>query len=181
MRREGIVSVLLGLIGLGLFTWLKVSHSMGDSAYVLLFALLSLTCLVVNGFSRLSELDLKNLRLTLTKIEEARADVYAKQRDVIRISMQLARMIAFLGAFQSRRMSAETLDIVKRWYRTQTCKLIDSLELTSEQRGTIMKYSDAFARIDEEEEREEIENAYFALIEDVRREVESLEANEPKR
>ena len=128
MRREGIVSVILGLIGLALFTWLKVSQGMGDSAYVLLFAVLSFVCLVVNGFSRLSELDLKNLRLTLTKIEEARADVYAKQRDVIRISMQLARMIAFLGAFQSRRMSAETLDIVKRWYRTQTCKLIDSLE-----------------------------------------------------
>ncbi len=52
---------------------------------------------------------------------------------------------------------------------------------TTEQRDTIMKYSDAFARIDEEEEREEIESAYSALIEDVRREVESLEANEPKR
>jgi hypothetical protein len=73
-----------GVVGVVLFTDLLRSGALGSGAYSTLIAVTVLAALAISRIDLLQVLDLKNLRMTLRQIEEARADVHAKAESVRR-------------------------------------------------------------------------------------------------
>ena len=70
MKATAAISCLLGLLGLSLFTILLVAHRISDVIYLGLLATLALVCIVILCLPRLKELDLKNLRMTLSGLKQ---------------------------------------------------------------------------------------------------------------
>lgn len=141
MNRSTLISiVVLAVSGTSLFTFLLVHGQIGEVVYLALVALLALLCSVLPGFSRLRELDLRNLRLTLDRIEEVKEEVFAKEADLRNIAISLAKIIAFGNAFQGRYKSEEGIQLERNWYLLQTNKLLDLLAVDRKVRQEILKY-----------------------------------------
>lgn len=75
MKRESVVSFLLGIGGLTLFTTLLVRGTVSQLTYFGLLMPLALVCIVILCLPRLQELDLKNLRLTLSELKQVKAEI----------------------------------------------------------------------------------------------------------
>lgn len=74
-KPESIVAAVVVAVCLPLFTVLLIFDKVGGLTYLGLLGLLLLTGVVLHGFSRLRELDLKNLKLTLSEIKEVKAEI----------------------------------------------------------------------------------------------------------
>lgn len=68
-------SAIIGGAGLALFTGLLATGTVGELSYIALLTLLAFVCLVIPAYPRLKELDLRNLKLTLDRIEAVKAEV----------------------------------------------------------------------------------------------------------
>lgn len=75
MKQSSIIAILIGCMGTILFTALFTAEKLSEPSYVVLLSITALVALVVHGFPRIKELDLKNLKLTLEKLEETNANV----------------------------------------------------------------------------------------------------------
>lgn len=111
MKKESIIALLLTLLGIALITCLLVFDKIGQATYAVLFPIICILGLVLYGFRRLRELDLKNLRITLDKIEKTKQEIFAKEKDLRDIGLRLAKILAFNNAFQGRLGSEESKEI----------------------------------------------------------------------
>ncbi|HEV2969692.1 MAG TPA: hypothetical protein VGY55_06860 [Pirellulales bacterium] len=75
MKSSTVISVLIATIGIILFTTLLVTANIGDASYVILVGMLVLTCIAIPVLTRLRELDLRSLKLTLERIEAVKAGI----------------------------------------------------------------------------------------------------------
>ena len=82
MTGESVSSIILSIIMVSLFTTLLYIKRINQPTYVILISLTALVSLVLHGFPRLKELDVKSLKLTLAEIHQVRDDVYAKAESV---------------------------------------------------------------------------------------------------
>jgi hypothetical protein len=176
LRAESVAATVTGTVGTALFTTLLVKGIVGPASYVTLLSLAALISLVLHGFSRLRQPDLKNLKLTLSKIEEAKAEVFAKEKDLKNIALRLARILAFNNAFQNRVPSEESLSLQRQWYRTQTHQLLELLNIKAFERSDVLKYQEALDKLDTlVGQPQEREKHYAKLIRIV---MEDLEAHQ---
>jgi hypothetical protein len=74
-KRSTVVSVLIGSVGVILFTSLLCANRIGEASYVILLGMLVLTCIALPVLTRLRELDLRSLKLTLDRIEAVKAGI----------------------------------------------------------------------------------------------------------
>jgi len=168
MKLESIFALFFSIAGTILFTLLLVNDIIGSISYITLLSILALVCLVLHGFSRIREFDLKNLRMTLSRIEKVKAEVYAKEKDLKNISISLARIIAFNNAFQGRWGSEEGNKLKRNWYRLQTDSLLKTLVVDDEIKKDILKYDEFFQQINDHadiHEKEKMRDELYKLIE----------------
>lgn len=80
-----------------LFTTLLCFERLGQASYVVLMSALAVLAIVLYGFNRIREVDLKNLKVTLDKIEQVRDEVYAKAETLRGLAENLADIATILA------------------------------------------------------------------------------------
>jgi hypothetical protein len=142
------VPLALSAVAFGIFTYLLWLRHIGEASYCFLVALTAMLGLVLHGFSRLQEFDLKNLRLVLRKIEETKQDLFVREEKLKAIALPLAQIIAFTGSSEGRMGSAESWEAKRRWYRHKLQELVNNLDLSPAEIADVNKYLDKYAEID---------------------------------
>lgn len=148
MKFSSILATFVGLCGTALFTVLLCQSIIGAAAYVFLISITALVSLVIHGFSRLKELDLKNLKLTLDKIEAVKRDIYAKEHDLKRAATVFARLILFNSNWQHRLSSNKLSQLRERWMQQRTDELLASLRIPKKDLDDVCWYYEAVKRVD---------------------------------
>lgn len=130
------------------FTTLLLFNRIGEASYCFLSAGSAMLGLVLHGFGRLQELDLKNLRLVLREIEQTKKELFVREEKLKAIAVPLAQVIALTGASEGRLGSRESWDTKREWYRRKVDALVGTLDLTSQESADIRKYAEKYAEID---------------------------------
>ena len=142
MKIESIIATLIGVIGTILFTVLLEKGIINTLSYISLLGLTALVSLVLHGFKRITELDIKNLKVTLSQIKEAKRDLYAKAESVKKFGEDIAE----ITAYHITRLGRWAPDDLEDRILTGRNKIINFLrELGSEEKtiaGTISEIND---------------------------------------
>ena len=115
-----------------IFTGLLWLGRIGEASYCFLVAASALLGLVLHGFARLQELDLKNLRLVLREIDQTKKELFVREEQLKAIAIPLAQIIALTGASEGRMGSKESWAIKREWYRQRIQALVNALQLSSQ-------------------------------------------------
>jgi len=75
MEKESVASLLIGISGVTLFTGLLTTGIISESVYLMLLVPLALVSIAILCLPRLRELDLKNLKLTLSELKQVKNDI----------------------------------------------------------------------------------------------------------
>ena len=145
MRAPGILATFVGLVGFTTFTTLLIKDAVGTASYIVLLTLLTLICVVIPVLERLKELDIKNLKLTLEKIEGVKKDIYAKESDLRQTSLLLTELIAANSTVTGIWGSAESKKYSDALVRSKIMRLAKQLKLSEKELGSIFKYEKALA------------------------------------
>lgn len=113
-------------------------------------SILALVCLVITMFQRLRELDLKNLKLTLHKIEEAKAEVFAKEEDLKASTLLLAELIVANSAVTGIWGDKDSSKYSKELIRKKAKDLLKNINVPDEKIREIFKYQQALDDIPKE-------------------------------
>jgi hypothetical protein len=140
--------LLIAGLAFAVFTGLLLAGKIGEASYCFLVAGSALLGLVLHGFSRLQELDLKNLRLVLRQIEETKKELFVREEKLKALAAPLAQIVAFTGASEGRFGSKESSDVKRRWYRKKVEQLISALEFTPSEMAEARKYMDLYDEFD---------------------------------
>ena len=149
MKTQGIISILVGIISFITFTLLLISKYITGVIYLSLLSLLCFFCLVIPVIGRLKELDLKNLKLTLEKIEQTKKEIYAKEQELKEISLILSELIAAHSTLTSIRGDEESEKLRKELINEKIKMLAKKLKFTNAQVDSIFKYERALKKISE--------------------------------
>ncbi|MEW8352819.1 MAG: hypothetical protein AB2665_03385 [Candidatus Thiodiazotropha sp.] len=147
MKTQGTISVIVGVVGFVTFTYLLIDSKIGALGYSSLLGLLAIVCIVIPVLSRLKELDLKNLKLTLDKIEEAKKEIYAKEESLKETSHVLAELIAANSTLTGIWGDDESNSYSKDLIRAKIKKLAKQMEFSTEEMEQILKYEKALAEV----------------------------------
>jgi len=142
------VPLAISAIAFIIFTALLWLGHIGEAAYCFLVAAAALLGLVLHGFGRLQELDLKNLRLVLREIEQTKKELFVREEKLKAIAVPLAQIIALTGASEGRLGSRESWGVKREWYKKKLQSLISALELSSAESAETQKYTEKYAEID---------------------------------
>jgi hypothetical protein len=112
-------------------------------------AVTALVSLVLHGFPRIREVDLRNLTMTLDQIENTKHQIYATAEDLKRASLVLADLILFTSEVGSRYGSEEDFNLQKQWKRRKCNLLLEAFGASAQERGNLFRYADFFRRFDE--------------------------------
>jgi hypothetical protein len=148
MKPETIISLTLAVLGTTLFTVLLWCSLIGQVAYVTLVSVLSLVCLAVPVLQRLRQFDLRNLKMTLEKIEKVRDEVFAKEKDLARVSTIVSQLIAFNSAFEGRAHNPESYGLQNEWYYRKIKELLSAVKASPETTEITLKYFHALRKRD---------------------------------
>jgi hypothetical protein len=146
MKTESIISLLLAVVGTVLFTALLGYHLIGQAAFVTLMSILALVCIVVLVLRRLTQLDLKNMKITLEKFEKVRDDVFAKEKDIAKMSLLVSQLFAFNSAFEGRIYQPESHRLQQEWYYRKTAELLAAIKASPLSTEEVLKYFHAMRR-----------------------------------
>jgi hypothetical protein len=171
MKGESIASIVVAVLGLGLFTLLLLLGTVATTPYVLLVTVTGFVCLALHAFPRVREFDLRNLKMTLDQIESAKSAIYAKAEDLRRAAFILADLIVFNSEVGSRFGTQESFELQKQWNRMTCDKLLASFAASSQERENLFRYAEFFRRFDNAspEERED-----FDINAMIRRDIEGM-------
>jgi len=142
------VPLAISVIVFIVFTALLYTDKLGEASYSFLVAATALFGLVLHGFDRLKELDLKNLRIVLGKLEETKKELFVREEKLKAIAVPLAHIVAFTGASEGRMSSRETLSAKRKWYKKKLEDLILSLDLTTNEEKEAKKFIEKYDELD---------------------------------
>jgi hypothetical protein len=179
--RAAIIAILIGVGGLAVFRQILYDGKIGSAAFVTLFALLCLACFVVYGFPRLEVLDLKNLRLILTKLETVKEEIYAKEQDLKRASLLLADFILVESHFYSRVLSEKGIELRKRWARKQTRDLLCLFSASTPEVEHALRFDSLLQRFDAAKDAKESGQLWDEIMEKLRAECEEPSPSAPSK
>ena len=143
MKNQGVISIVVALIGFITFTLLLLNSKIETTGYFLLLSLLSLVCVVIPVLSRLKELDVKNLKLTLEKIEQAKGEIYAKEESLKETSYILSEVIAANSTLVGMWGDKSSSKYSKALVRNKINKLGSNLDIPPEKIDELFKYERA--------------------------------------
>ena len=142
------MALLVSSIAFAIFTGLLWLGRIGEAAYCFLVAAAALLGLVLHGFGRLQELDLKNLRLVLREIEQTKKELFVREEKLKQIAVPLARILALTGASEGRLGNREYWAVKREWYRRKIDELVAALELSADEAAETQKYMQKYLEID---------------------------------
>lgn len=91
------------------FTALLWLGKIGEASFSFLVAATALFGLVLHGFSRLQELDLKNLRLVLREIKETKEELFVREEKLKSVIAPLVQLLAHAGVAEGRWTETENI------------------------------------------------------------------------
>ncbi|WP_085920092.1 hypothetical protein [Halomonas sp. CSM-2] len=147
MKSQGVISILVALIGFVTFTLLLLNEKIGVLGYFSLLSLLSFVCVVIPVLSRLKELDVRNLKLTLEKIEQAKGEIYAKEESLKETSYILSELIAANSTLMGMWGDENSSKYSKALVRNKINKLGASLDIPKDKIDDLFKYERALKEL----------------------------------
>lgn len=147
MKSQGIIAIIVALIGFLTFTLLLLAEKIGTPGYLFLLSLLSLVCVVVPVLGRLKEFDVKNLKLTLEKIEQAKGEIYAKEESLKEISYILSELIAANSTLTGMWGDENSSKYSKALVKNKIKKLCLKLGIPKEKIDDLFKYERALKEL----------------------------------
>ena len=81
-NKESYLSIVIGCVGIVLFTWLLKGKHIDQVVYGSLMGGVMIVCISVAVLPRLKELDIKNLRLILNEVRDAQGRLEKTKREV---------------------------------------------------------------------------------------------------
>ncbi len=144
-----MIPFLIALLGVALCTGLLLGKNIGAPTYCFLFALVALVSLVLHGFDRLQELDLKNLKMTLREMQKTKEEIFAKQEDLKMTALLMAQIMDLNNANQGRWGSAEGAVLRRNWNDKKMRELIKRFECNSTEIAEMTKFSNKYKELDE--------------------------------
>ena len=131
------------------FNALLYISKIGEASYCFLIASAALVGLVLHGFDRLKELDLKNLRIVLRELKDTKHELFVREEKLKSVALPLAQIAALTGVSEGRLGSKETWAAKRKWYRSKIEELIASLPLNAEETLEAKKYIEKYTALDE--------------------------------
>lgn len=144
-----MISILTVLLGVTLFTVLLIGKYIGAPSYCFLIALCALVGCVLNGFDRLQELDIRNLRMTLREIKKTKEEIFAKQEDLKKTALLMAQIVALNNATQGRWGDSAGNELRRNWNDKKMKEVINSFDFSDSETQEIMKFSEKYKTLDE--------------------------------
>ncbi len=138
----------ISAIAFSIFTYLLYIGKIGEVSYAFLMPATAIFGLVLHGFDRLKELDLKNLRVVLNEIKETQKEIFVREEKLKEISLPLAQMVAFTAASEGRIANKEMWSVKRDWYKKKLEELIESLELSPDDAEDSKKFINKYEEID---------------------------------
>lgn len=136
-------------VGFAVFTALLLGGRIGEAAYCFLVATSALLGLVLHGFGRLKELDLKNLRLVLRGLEETKRDLFVREERLKAVLGPVAQILALTASSEGRWAgNRESTNIKREWYRQKVQALTDAMQASGAEAAEISKYMVKYAEFD---------------------------------
>ena len=131
------------------FTTLLYVGKIGEASYAFLIAATALFGLVLHGFDRLKEVDLKNLRIVLRELQETKKELFVREEKLKSIAIPLAQIVAFNGASEGRIANKETWLAKRKWYKKKVEELMASIDFTSTEAQEANKFVEKYEAIDQ--------------------------------
>lgn len=136
----------VGLIAL--FTTLLIIGRLGELSYVTLCGGTLLLSLVLPSLDRLLELDIKNLKVVLKDIQQAKNDLFEREQELKAVIILMMKVLSYAGAAEGRFSSMEYAALRRRWYMLKTDQLSKHLKLSQTESKDIVKYADIYKKMD---------------------------------
>ncbi|MES9949820.1 MAG: hypothetical protein ABW118_12735 [Candidatus Thiodiazotropha sp.] len=140
--------LVISIIAFAVFTVLLLVGKLGEASYSFLIAATALFGLVLHGFDRLKELDLKNLRIVLRELQETKKELFVREEKLKSIAIPLAQVVAFTGASEGRIANKESWSAKRKWYKKKLEELILSLDFTPDEEKEAKKFVEKYEEID---------------------------------
>jgi hypothetical protein len=147
MKAQNMVATIVGTVGFITFTVLLATGLIQALSYAALLALLGLVCLTIPVLHRLKNLDIKNLKLTLERIEETKKEISAKEKDFKLTALLLAELIAATATVSNVFGDEESDEYSKALVRRKIQQLANHLRFTDNQLTEIFKYEEALKEV----------------------------------
>jgi len=145
---ENLMPLTISVLAFIVFTSLLWLGRIGEASYCFLVAASALLGIVLHGFGRLQELDLKNLRLVLRELQITKKELFVREEKLKAIAVPLAQVIALTGASEGRMSDRVSWNVKREWYRQRIQALIEALELSPTEAEETRKYTEKYAEID---------------------------------
>jgi len=142
------VPLVISSVSFVAFTTLLVLGRIGEPSYCFLVAATALLGLVLHGFGRLQELDLKNLRVVLRELQQTKQELFVREEKLKEMAIPLAQIIALTGASEGRMGSRESWGVKRQWYKQKLQALMDTLEFNSTESSETQKYFQKYEEVD---------------------------------
>jgi hypothetical protein len=143
-----VMPLAISAIAFVVFTALLWLGRIGEASYCFLVAGSALLGLVLHGFGRLQELDLRNLRLVLRELQDTKKELFVREEKLKKIAVPLAQVLALTGASEGRMSNRETWAVKREWYRQRIQAMVEALELAPSEAEETRKYLEKYAEID---------------------------------
>jgi hypothetical protein len=156
MKKETVTALVMISV-FALFTVLLSVGKIDQWAYVALLFGFALVSFVLRGFSRLQELDLKNMRLILREMKEVEENVYVREEDLRKASITFAEMLVTESSFAGRFGSERSNEIRRLWLNKKIKQLFDELSVSNVEYVKVFRVSNAFAKLDKHRDSESIQ------------------------
>ncbi|MDO9319549.1 MAG: hypothetical protein Q7V56_15310 [Gammaproteobacteria bacterium] len=143
MKTQVTIAILVGAVGFITFTVLLIEGVINGLGYFSLLSLLALVCIVTPVLGRLSELDIKNLKLTLQKIETTKEEIYAKEESLNETSYILSEVIAANSTLTGMFGDKDSHSYGKAIVKNKINKLGKNLKIPQEKIDELFKYQAA--------------------------------------
>lgn len=130
------------------FTTLLYIGKIGEVSYAFLVPATALFGLVLHGFDRLKEIDLKNLRVVLRELQQTKKELFVREENLKSMAIPLAQMVAFTGASEGRMGSKESFSAKRKWYKKKLEELISSLDFSEDEENEANKFVKKYEEID---------------------------------
>lgn len=144
-----MVGALVSAVAVAGFTTLLWLDRIGQAAYCFLLAGTALTGLVLAAFDRLGELDLKNMRIVLHEIRQARDELLISEQRLRHVALPIVKMLAFSSAAEGRFGSAEGVSAKRAWCYRTIDQLAVRLDFTAADTAEVQKYIRLYKSIDQ--------------------------------
>ena len=140
--------LVISSIAFAIFTTLLWLEKLSEPSYTFLIAATAVFGLVLHGFDRLKELDLKNLRVTLREIKETQKELYVREEKLKSVAIPLAQIVAFTGASGGRWGSEDGNTAKRKWYKHKLEGLMKALDFDSKEHQEAKKFIEKYEAID---------------------------------